>query len=119
MPEKTISSFPSFGVAPPAAFHQSSSGGAGRRGFLQFAGEHAGSEFVLGEWCAADAAVGTGLAGTGPLCVFDETLVEVERVEWERHFPPGFRERVAAKYLAEIYSSGGTAKALPPPHFTH
>jgi len=74
-PEKIVSAFPSFGVARPAAFHQyRSSSRASRRGFLNYAGEHTGSEFKLGEWGAADAAVGTGLAGTGPLCVFDENL---------------------------------------------
>lgn len=65
-----LSSFPAFHVdnLPAAA----SSGDAPRRGYLQFAGDMVGSGFHVGEWSNKSTGVASGIAGTGPLCVFSE-----------------------------------------------
>ena len=35
---------------------------------------------------------------------------EVEAEDWSRHFPAGYRERMAPSWLAEGFSTGKTAK---------
>jgi hypothetical protein len=66
--DKLITSFPS--LAMPAA----SSDGAPRRGYLQYSRDMTGSGYHAGEWDAKSSGVGSGIAGTGPLCVFSEDL---------------------------------------------
>ena len=48
-----------------------------------------------------------------PQAVFLEAVREWREVpeqEWAMNFPPGFRTRVAAEFLSEVYSSGTTAE---------
>ncbi len=63
--DKLITSFPSFAMP---------SEGAPRRGFLQYSKDMMGSHYRTGEWNAKASGVGSGIAGTGPLCVFSENL---------------------------------------------
>jgi len=36
---------------------------------------------------------------------------EEDKEEWGRHFPPGFRTRIAASFLAQVYAGGQRGKA--------
>ena len=63
--EGVLSTFPSFTVG--------SSPITGRRGYLQYSGDMVGSKYHIGEWDDSTQGISSGIAGTGPLCVFQQS----------------------------------------------
>ena len=65
--DKIISAFPSLSLPRE-------SNKAPERAYLQYAKAMVGSGYHLGRWDAKSSGVGSGIAGTGPLCIFRSDL---------------------------------------------
>jgi len=63
--EKVLSIFPSFAVGTSTV--------TGQRGYLQYTGDMVGSNFHIGIWDDKTKDISSGITGTGPICVFQES----------------------------------------------
>lgn len=63
--DAVLGAFPSFAVAKSTV--------TGRRGYLQFQGDMVGAGYNLGEWDDNTTNIASGIKGTGPLVIFQQT----------------------------------------------
>ena len=63
--DSVLSTFPSFLVENSTV--------TGRRGYLQFQGDMVGASYTTGEWNDHTTGIASGIKGTGPLCIFQQS----------------------------------------------